>query len=545
MNHSVGYWFVKLLLIITIITLLATFFHFVTKNFNYWKDRNVPYIATLFPYRNKLDIFLPPDFIGLIYKHLYLKLKGHKYGGFVFMGIPSLILRDPELIKQIMTKDFDYFIHRGIKVNENINPMSGHLLNLNGDKWRKLRTKLTPIFTPGKMKTMFHLMKASSKQLETSLIDHAEREDVIELNQFTAKFTISIIGPCAFGFNINSLNDPDNEFYKRSKGMYRISIRAIFRRKLNSILPGITKILGLKSTQKDRQQYFSRIVRESVDYRERSKVTRNDFLNLLIRLKKNEPIDDDDDDDEKNTNHDGNEIFNSLCKKDDDSGQLLDQNSTNDLIVTSDLVAAQCYGFFFAGFETSLTTLNFCLYELALNKEIQTKLQEEIDTILAKHNGEISYQSIYEMKYMDRVVQETLRKYPPVSLLERECTTDYKFKDSNVVIEKGIQLAIPLLGIHYDPEYYPDPERFNPDNFTEEAKQSRHPYTWLPFGEGPRQCIGIRFGILQVKTGLATLLSNYNFDRIPKTQVPMEFYAKTLLTTPKKEIKLKITKRQK
>lgn len=85
---------------------------------------------------------------------------------------------------------------------------------------------------------------------------------------------------------------------------------------------------------------------------------------------------------------------------------------------------------------------------------------------------------------------ETLRKYPPVPVLTRDCTETYKIPDSDLVILKGQTVFFPILGIQYDPEHYPDPERFDPDRFTNEGKSTRHPFTWLPFGEGPRNCIG-------------------------------------------------------
>lgn len=85
---------------------------------------------------------------------------------------------------------------------------------------------------------------------------------------------------------------------------------------------------------------------------------------------------------------------------------------------------------------------------------------------------------------------ETLRKYPPIPTIFRICTEQYKIPDTNVVIDKDTIVQIPILGIHYDPEYYPDPDKFDPERFSLENKSQRHQYTWLPFGEGPRICIG-------------------------------------------------------
>jgi cytochrome P450 family 6 len=85
---------------------------------------------------------------------------------------------------------------------------------------------------------------------------------------------------------------------------------------------------------------------------------------------------------------------------------------------------------------------------------------------------------------------ETLRKYPPATILSRECTKVYKIPGTNVVLEKGMTTIIPVLALHHDPKYYPDPERFDPERFNEDEKKKRHHYVYLPFGEGPRICIG-------------------------------------------------------
>lgn len=75
-------------------------------------------------------------------------------------------------------------------------------------------------------------------------------------------------------------------------------------------------------------------------------------------------------------------------------------------------------------------------------------------------------------------------------MLVRECNRNYKIPNSDAIVPKGTQIAIPVWGLHLDPEYYPDPHRFEPDRFTDEEKAKRPHYSYLPFGEGPRNCIG-------------------------------------------------------
>ncbi|KAL2736912.1 cytochrome P450 6B5-like [Vespula squamosa] len=153
-------------------------------------------------------------------------------------------------------------------------------------------------------------------------------------------------------------------------------------------------------------------------------------------------------------------------------------------------IAAQAFVFFAAGYETSSNTIAFCLHELALNEEIQEKTRRDINDSITKRDGKLTYDAVQDMKYLDLVILETLRKYPPAPLLSRRCEYKYQIPGSKVELPAGMRVVIPIYGLHHDPDHYPDPETFNPDRFMDENKRTRHPYTYLPFGEGPRACIG-------------------------------------------------------
>ncbi|KAK9745080.1 Cytochrome P450 [Popillia japonica] len=123
--------------------------------------------------------------------------------------------------------------------------------------------------------------------------------------------------------------------------------------------------------------------------------------------------------------------------------------------LTLNEIAAQAFVFFLAGFETSSTTMTFCLHELAFNQEIQDKLRKEVNNAFKKTNGELTYDAIMGMKYMDMVLEETLRKYPPVPMLNRLCSSDYRIPDTDIVLPKDTKVFISSLGIQRDEEYYP------------------------------------------------------------------------------------------
>lgn len=130
------------------------------------------------------------------------------------------------------------------------------------------------------------------------------------------------------------------------------------------------------------------------------------------------------------------------------------------------------------------------------------------------------------------LLSETLRKYPIVDTLFRKTNNTYKVPDSDITFEKDTLVGIPVLGIHRDPKIYPDPMKFDPERFTKENVAARHPYAWMPFGLGPRNCIGLRFGMMQTRLGIATILNDFQVTPSKETIIPMRFQPETILLSP-------------
>ncbi|XP_047118506.1 probable cytochrome P450 6a13 [Schistocerca piceifrons] len=219
-------------------------------------------------------------------------------------------------------------------------------------------------------------------------------------------------------------------------------------------------------------------------------------------------------------------------------------NETSKTLTTKE-VAAQAWVFFLAGFETSSTTVSFCLYELARHPDIQKKVQEEIDDALKKNNGDVTYDIIMtQMPYLEKVVNETLRMYPPATVLNREVVQDYKLPGYDCVLEKGTKVFIPVLGLHHDRKFFRTPEKFDPEHFSEEQKASRHPYCYLPFGEGPRLCIGMRFGLMQVKLALVHLLPKFDLLPVGDNQSKLRIAPNNFVLTAIVGIELRVEHRR-
>ena len=444
-----------------LVTLLIAIFAYYKWIYQYWQKRNLPFLEPSIPYGNTTNPRNRKEHISLQLKHFYdeMKAKGWKHGGIYMVLSPAYLVVDLDYLKNVMTKDFQYFTDRGRYYNEKDDPLSAHLFALGGYKWRNLRTKLTPTFTSGKMKMMFQTLVDCAPDLLAKVDFHRVNKTPIDIKETVSCFTLNIIGSCAFGLDCNTFKEENSPFKKYGQKFFVMDKYRLMMRMFMIVFPNAAKKLGVKITPSDVSEFFLTVVKDTLDYRAKNNYIRRDFLQLLIDLK---------------------------------SDKLGDKNgyNGNDNSLTFEEIAAQCFVFFIAGFETSASTMTFALYELSRNQKMQDKVRREVDTILAKYDGKITYEAIQDMKYMDMVINETLRKYPPVSHITRRCVKDYKTPDKDVVIEKGTMVFIPILAIHHDEEYYPEPEKFEPERFTEENRSKRHPYAHIPFGEGPRICIG-------------------------------------------------------
>ncbi|KAH0819724.1 hypothetical protein GEV33_003067 [Tenebrio molitor] len=345
--------------------------------------------------------------------------------------------------------------------NEKDDPMGSHLLFLlKTPDWRDMRRKISPVFTSGKMKNMYRLIAEVGEDMMQYLTKHVSKNPVVEVKEITAKYTTDSITSAAFGINANCFKNENAEFRVVSR---RVLNWSLLERAISTscyfIAPNLVKLFKLKFVDTESATFLRNAFWRTMNEREEKKFIRNDLLDILIDIRKQEDI--------------------------DDSYKL-----------EGDKLVAQATQFFLAGFETTSSTISFALYELAINQDIQRKLRKEIRNVLSKFDEEISYESLKEMEYLDMCVKETLRKYPVLPFLDRRNNADYPIAGSDVVLEKGTPIFISIWGLHFDPTYYPDPEKFDPMRFTEENVKSRPQFTYLPFGEGPRNCIELIKSIL-------------------------------------------------
>lgn len=493
-------------IVLTCISILAVFIY---RSLVVFTKAGIPVSSN--PIRRMLSVILRTEGLGDACFSIYneMKSKGAKFAG-CYLPFPVLIPIDPDLVKCIMQKDFNHFVNRGVYYNEQHDPLSAHLFSIEDEKWKNLRAKLTPTFTSGKMKMMFNTILETNNQMKL-VLDQLTEGQSFEIKDLMLRLNSDIIGSCAFGIDISSLKDPEVPFRQQSKKLFHFSFLGNILLMFSTMVPSVARKLGIGFNDKEAANYYLDLIKKTVAYREEQNIYRKDFMHLLIQLKNKGIITDDE----------------SLHAVSADEKQKSGGLTINEL-------AAQAFVFFAAGFETSSSVISFTMYELALQPKIQDKVRKEINTVIAKYGGQITYEGIMEMTYMEMVVNESLRKYPTLPILNRVVSIDYKLPNSKSIITKGTKVFISTKGLHHDPEYYPDPQKFDPERFSEDNKSKRHPFTFLPFGEGPRVCIGLRFGMLQTKVALAVLLRNYQFTLDHKTSVPLQADPKyPFLTVPR------------
>lgn len=365
--------------LVLVITAVFTLIYFYVKHiYSYWERRGVESLRPTFPFGNFTKTFMQTASMAELTAELYESTDSPHIG--FYGGLrPMLLIRDPNTVQRIFCKDFQHFQDRGLHTGPGYDPLSENLVNLSGEKWKNMRTRLSPTFTSGKLKAMFATMVGCGEPLQQYLEKCSEKQEPTEMREVAASFATNIIASVAFGIDINCIENPDLSFRKFGRKIFEQSINNSLRQLLGFISPKLMSTFKIRSIDKDVEDFMISLVKENLKFREEHKIIRKDFFQLLVQLRNSGEV---------GLDGQWDATINSSSKKS----------------LTIEEVAAQSFVFYAAGFETSSTTVSFCLYELAKNQGIQKKVHEEIDTVLANNDGQLTYESISEMKYLEACI---------------------------------------------------------------------------------------------------------------------------------------------
>ncbi|XP_052750669.1 probable cytochrome P450 9f2 [Galleria mellonella] len=497
-------------LAIFIISSLFFYYLYVHKKIhNFFVKRGVKFLPGIPMFGNVCNsLFTTKHFIEDL-EIVYRAFPDERYVGFIEGTTPIILIRDPELAKAITVKDFDHFVNHKDFFSKDTDPLfGGSLFMMKDDKWRDMRFTLSPAFTGSKMRLMMNFMSEVSHNIMDYLKEN--NSDEIHVDDLVRRYTLDVIASAGFGLQVNSVKDKKNDFFKMGINLFYFNIKQKIIIFISTQFPKIGKKLGLTLFSKEVMDFFKTTVKNTISYRENNNVVRPDMIQLLMEAT-------------KGTLKAGNTEKDEVTTTEDSKSKTVAREWTEDEII------GQVFIFFAAGFESSAGAITMAIHELAVNPEVQEKLYQEIKQF-EKINKVLSYENVSQLKYMDCVINETLRKWTAAIFMDRVCTKPYELPPPRkggkpYLLNPGDIVYNMVNVIHMDEKYHPKPEVFDPDRFSDENKHKIQPFTFVPFGMGPRNCIASRFAILEMKVFLYDLVLHYKVVKSKRTSDPIRLHS--------------------
>lgn len=279
--------------IILITVIFSLVYYRCVKTFSYWKLKKVPFRKPLPIFGNIIKVALGKQQIGTAIRDIYDSFDASvPYFGMYIFHKPFLVIRDKDIAKKILIKDFNVFQNRPLYHNKKIDPMAANaMFIMRGEEWKNLRNKLSPIYTSGKMKKLTPLITDIANKMEV-YVDTITDGQEIDVRDFANRYSLDVICSCAFGINSNSLTQKDNEIKNIANKMFDLrSLKRSFAIGSYFFCPLMVKLFKLTFLEKESSDYFIDIFKTSFEERKKSNDKRNDLIDLMYKVKLEESED--------------------------------------------------------------------------------------------------------------------------------------------------------------------------------------------------------------------------------------------------------------
>lgn len=399
------------------------------------------------------------------------------------MPLPFYVTFRPSIIKHVLQTNAKNY-KKSRAYDELALALGNGLVTSSGDFWKKQRRMAQPAFHKERLKTLFESMVDISTDFVEDLRTRTNPKEAIEIGKETMQVTADIVLRTLFSSGNYGDRDKMHHLMVSAQEYIIKRIQYPFQIPLQYVNGGHQRFL------KDLKM-FDDIVLEVIRLRRASKERPADFLTMLLEA------------------------------TDIDTGEGMTDEQLRDEAIT----------IFAAGHETSANALAWTLYLLAQHPEIVQKMRDEVNAVLGGRKA--SFQDLQQLTYIRQVVDEGMRLYPPAHSIGRQTLVEDMVEGTKV--EKGAVVFINVYALHRSPQFWENPNAFNPERFTAERVKTRPRLHYLPFGAGARMCIGNSFAIMEMQLLLAVLVQNFNF-RVDESHV---IETQPLITLrPKNGIKL-------
>ncbi|XP_054168239.1 cytochrome P450 3A12-like [Oppia nitens] len=455
-------------LIVFIITFIVLIIAYLYHKWTFWKRQDIPTDQSS---RNGQII------------HLIDQKCHQKYGRIVgyYEGIRQcLSITDPNLIRKVLVTEFHKFAnHRDLTLaNE---PLSTAIFFQPYHQWRRIRAILSPFFTTGQLKSMKPIISKSLDLLIDKLKPKAEDNEILDFRLIFDSFTFDVISKTTIGVDTDAINRPiGNQLFESVKSLIHIDMG--FGIVLAFLFPKVQSLLNISFFNTKSQYLIVNTLKRVINERIANKVDVKDLLQMTI-------------DASVLSNKDNkNKSFKKLTKQE---------------------IYGQSLNYLAAGYETTATQLCFLCQYLALYSNYQKRLVDEIKSTF-DDMSDISYDKLMKIPFLDAFIKEVQRINCSVSRIERVVIEDVIL--DGIYLPKGTPIIIPIYAVHMDPDFYDEPNQFRPERWLPNSDYTVIDYTHLPFAVGPRNCIGMKFAVMEMKYAIVSLLINFEFVATDDTE---------------------------